>query len=89
MYTFSLDSAFPSSISGAKAFHLSKMKSAGYPIPAGFVITTKAFDDFYKNKCSLTAEMKEELMFALKEIILARCVLFFKYFQFFQNLFLE
>jgi pyruvate,water dikinase len=68
MYTFSLDSAFPLSISGAKAFHLSKMKSAGYPIPAGFVITTKAFDDFYKNKCSLTAEMKEELMFALNKI---------------------
>lgn len=68
MYTFSLDSVFTEEVSGAKAFHLAKMKRAGFTIPSGFVLTTKAFDNFYLTKTPIDEQLKADIEAALQAV---------------------
>lgn len=68
MYIQSLDSILKENLSGAKAFHLSKMKRAGLPVPAGFVINAAAFEDFFLNKNELDDGFQSDLKNALEVI---------------------
>ena len=62
MHIQSLDSILKESQSGAKAFHLSKMKRAGLPVPAGFVINVSAFDYFFLNNVNMNKWMVLNMM---------------------------
>ena len=64
MYTFSLDAAFTEATSGAKAFHLAKMKKAGFTIPDGFVVSSQAFGEFYLTNTPVSEQLKEEISIA-------------------------
>jgi pyruvate,water dikinase len=68
MYIESLDSILKESKSGAKAFHLSKMKRVGLPVPAGFVINVSAFEYFFLNNVNLDEAFKSSLSEALNNI---------------------
>lgn len=68
MYISSLNTLLIESNSGAKAFHLSKMKRANFPIPDGFVLHLNAFDDFFKTNTTISNTLKNELSDTLKTI---------------------
>ncbi len=68
MYIESLDSVLKESQSGAKAFHLSKMKRAGFLVPAGFVINANAFEYFFLKNNNLDHAFKIALNDALANI---------------------
>lgn len=68
MYTFSLDAAFTEATSGAKAFHLAKMKKAGFTIPDGFVVSSQAFGEFYLTNTPVSEQLKEEISIALDKV---------------------
>jgi phosphohistidine swiveling domain-containing protein len=68
MHIQSLDSILKESQSGAKAFHLSKMKRVGLPVPAGFVINLSAFDYFFLNNVNLDEAFISSLTEALNNI---------------------
>lgn len=68
MYIESLDCILKESQSGAKAFHLSKMKRAGLPVPAGFVINASAFEDFFLNNVNVDAAFMRSLSDALDKV---------------------
>lgn len=68
MYIESLDSVLKESQSGTKAFHLSKMKRAGFPVPAGFVINASAFNYFFLKNKNLDEDFKSSLTKALNNI---------------------
>ena len=68
MYIESLDKVLKESHSGAKAFHLSKMKRAGFLVPTGFVIKVSAFEHFFLNNNNLDDAFKTELNEASKSM---------------------
>ena len=68
MYIHNLDLSILENISGAKAYHLSKMKRAGYPVPEGFVISANAFEDFSDGKTSLSNDFIAHLSEELKKV---------------------
>ncbi len=68
MYISSLNTLLIESNSGAKAFHLSKMKRANFPIPDGFVIHLNAFEDFFKTNTAINNTLLHELSESLKAI---------------------
>jgi rifampicin phosphotransferase len=68
MYTCLLDGNLTESTAGAKAFQLGSLKQAKYPVPDGFVITSNAFDEFFKNNNVITEEFLTELKAALNNI---------------------
>ena len=68
MYIESLYSVLKESQSGEKAFHLSKMKRAGFPVPAGFVINASAFENFFLNNVNLDEAFIRSLAEALNNI---------------------
>lgn len=68
MHIQNLDSILKESLSGAKAFHLSKMKRAGMPVPDGLVINVSAFDYFFLNKVNLDEAFIKSLTEALNKI---------------------
>ena len=68
MHIESLDNVLKESQSGAKAFHLSKMKRAGFNVPDGFVINASAFEYFFVKNNNLDDAFKTELNEALKNI---------------------
>lgn len=61
MNIFSLDTVFDEQLCGAKGFHLSKMKRAGFPIPAGFVLSKQLFEEFFRKNIPLSKEVIEEI----------------------------
>ena len=68
MYIESLDKVLKESHSGAKAFHLSKMKRAGFLVPTGFVIKVSAFEHFFIKNNNLDDAFKTELNEASKSM---------------------
>ena len=42
---------------GGKGANLAEMCLLGLPVPAGFTITTEACNEYYKNDCTLPAEL--------------------------------
>ena len=68
MYIFNLEQNISEHQAGGKAYHLSKMMRAGYPVPKGFVISTKAFEDFAITKTTFTAEFLDKLKSELNSI---------------------
>ncbi|AOW10365.1 PEP/pyruvate-binding domain-containing protein [Flavobacterium gilvum] len=68
MYILNLNHKISENLSGAKAFHLSKMMRAGYPVPKGFVILANAFKDFSGDKTTLSPEFKDKLKGELNAI---------------------
>ncbi len=68
MYTASLNTVLTENRVGAKAFHLSLMKRAGFPIPDGFVIGNNAFEEFFKKEVPLNEILKSEISSALQEV---------------------
>jgi len=68
MYILNLNTSILENLAGAKAFHLSKMMRSGYPVPEGFVVLTKTFEEFAKSKTDLSVGFLNELETALNNI---------------------
>ena len=49
------------SLLGGKGANLSEMTKIGLPVPPGFVITTEAYNQYYKHDSKLWIELKEIL----------------------------
>ncbi len=58
----------PKSFLGGKGANLSNMGRMGLPVPAGFTISTKVCDLFYKNKKKLNSKILAEIKKELKSI---------------------
>ncbi len=67
-YITVLDQPLEERSSGAKAFHLSKMKRKGFPIPDGFVISSHCFKDFYLSPNELPSAVRLEVEQELQRI---------------------
>ena len=67
MYLLSLNKNIAVEEFGGKGAQLSRMFRAGFPIPDGFVISTKAFERFEKENFSIE-EIKSEVQFELNRI---------------------
>ena len=52
---------------GGKGANLAEMCLLGLPVPAGFTITTEACNEYYKNNCTLPAELMPEVWAAMKK----------------------
>ncbi len=53
---------------GGKGANLAEMCNLGMPVPAGFTITTKTCDEFYKNKKKWPKGLKEEIQKNLRKL---------------------
>ncbi len=53
---------------GGKGANLAEMSNLGLPIPSGFTVTTEACHEYYKNECSISKEIEEEILSKLKEL---------------------
>ncbi|MFM2228069.1 MAG: hypothetical protein RL664_1412 [Bacteroidota bacterium] len=67
MYLLSLNKNIAVEEFGGKGAQLSRMMRAGFPIPDGFVISTRAFERFEKANFSIE-EIKSEVQFELNRI---------------------
>lgn len=63
MDVLNLNDELSESFSGAKAFHLSKMKREGFPVPEGFVILSTAFEK-YKD---IENDFPEEFIYEIRQ----------------------
>ena len=52
---------------GGKGANLAEMCLLGLPVPAGFTITTEACNEYYKNNCTLPADLMPEVWAAMKK----------------------
>ncbi|WP_340203020.1 PEP/pyruvate-binding domain-containing protein [Ascidiimonas sp. W6] len=68
MYLCSLDHHITENLAGAKGYHLSLMKAAGFPVPEGFIVKSNAFTHFYLAQKEPDATFKEELIQQLNAI---------------------
>lgn len=68
MYLISLDQHISENSVGAKGYHLSVMKAAGFPVPEGFVIMSNAFNDFYLAEKEPDSTFKKELNEQLSKV---------------------
>jgi rifampicin phosphotransferase len=68
MYTCLLEGNLIESTAGAKAFQLGRLKRAKYPVPDGFVITSNAFEEFFKNSNRINEAFQTELKAALNDV---------------------
>lgn len=53
---------------GGKGANLAEMTSLGLPVPSGFTITTEACDYFYKNKKTISEDVKKQIWEKLVEL---------------------
>lgn len=53
---------------GGKGANLAEMVKIGLPVPAGFTITTEVCTAYYKNKKKYPAELKKQVIAALKRV---------------------
>ncbi len=53
---------------GGKGANLSEMTRLGLPVPPGFIVTTEACNDYYRQGKILTEELKKQIMTALKQL---------------------
>ena len=53
---------------GGKGANLAEMTRIGLPVPEGFTISTRACSDYYDNDRSVSPQLKEEVMTALKNL---------------------
>ncbi|MDK2907966.1 MAG: pyruvate, orthophosphate dikinase [Candidatus Woesearchaeota archaeon] len=53
---------------GGKGANLSEMRSMNIPVPAGFIITIKACEIYYKNKKRIPEEIKQEIKWHLNKL---------------------
>lgn len=53
---------------GGKGANLAEMVNLGLPVPAGFTITTEVCTAYYKNKGKYPAELKSQVLNALKRV---------------------
>jgi len=67
MYLLSLNKNIAVEEFGGKGAQLSRMMRAGFPIPDGFVISTRAFERFEKENFSIE-EIKSDVQFELNRI---------------------
>ena len=67
MYLLSLNKNIAVEEFGGKGAQLSRMMRAGFPIPDGFVISTRAFERFGKENYSIE-EIKSDVQFELNRI---------------------
>ena len=58
----------PKYLLGGKGANLAEMGKLGLPVPPGFVISTEAFDLFYKNKKKLSKKLIRNIQLELKNI---------------------
>lgn len=65
MYTCSLNKYLDPAIYGAKGCHLSEMRSAGFPVPNGFAISSDAFIKFHRNSADID-ELTKQIALELK-----------------------
>ena len=53
---------------GGKGANLAEMSSIGIPVPPGFTITTEVCTYYYENNHTYPADLKEQVLTALKEV---------------------
>ena len=53
---------------GGKGANLAEMSNLGLPVPPGLTITTEVCTYYYANKRKLSAELKEQVGTALREV---------------------
>jgi len=68
VYLFHEGSAQMKKLLGGKGANLAEMTRLGLPVPPGFTITTEACNDYYRKGEKISAELKEEVFFALGEL---------------------
>lgn len=68
VFLFHEGSAQMKKLLGGKGANLAEMTRLGLPVPPGFTITTEACNDYYRQGEKISAELKEEVFFALGEL---------------------
>lgn len=68
VYSFEEGNKDMKELLGGKGANLSEMKSMKIPVPAGFIITTKACEIYYKNKKRIPEEIKQEIKLHLNKL---------------------
>jgi pyruvate, orthophosphate dikinase len=58
---------------GGKGANLSEMTRLGLPVPPGFVVTTEACNDYYRQGKILTEDLKKQIMTALQQLQQSTC----------------
>ena len=66
VYSFQEGNLEMKSLLGGKGANLSEMTKIGLPVPPGFIVTTEACNQYYKQDSQLWAELKEEILRELK-----------------------
>ena len=59
---------YPKNILGGKGANLAEMGRLGYPVPSGFIISTKVCELFYQNKKNLNNKIKKNINIEIKKI---------------------
>ncbi|MEW5921692.1 MAG: pyruvate, phosphate dikinase [Bacillota bacterium] len=65
---FSEGNAGMKKLLGGKGANLSEMTRLGLPVPPGFVVTTEACNDYYRQGEMLTEDLKKQVFAALKQL---------------------
>ncbi len=68
VYLFSEGNAGMKKLLGGKGANLAEMTRLGLPVPPGFVVTTEACNDYYRQGEVLTEELKKEIFTALEKL---------------------
>ncbi|MEG1660983.1 MAG: pyruvate, phosphate dikinase, partial [Clostridiales bacterium] len=68
VYHFKEGDAGMKNLLGGKGANLAEMTRLGMPIPQGFIITTEACNEYYRCDQQISAEIKEQIDVALREL---------------------
>lgn len=62
VYSFSEAFGLSKDLLGSKGFGLVQMQNMGLPVPPGFIITTEACKEYYKNKKIISENLKNQVL---------------------------
>ncbi len=68
VYQFKEGDASMKNLLGGKGANLAEMTKLGMPIPQGFTITTEACNEYYRCGQTVSQEIKDQILAALKEL---------------------
>ncbi len=68
VYMFYEGNAGMKKLLGGKGANLSEMTRLGLPVPPGFVVTTEACNEYYRQGKILTEDLKKQIMRALQQL---------------------
>ncbi len=67
VYLFSEGNASMRNLLGGKGANLAEMTSLGLPVPRGFTVTTEACTQYYKDGQTISKEIEEQILSALRQ----------------------